>query len=62
MAGKKDNAVVAVISGLTLGSSAPEIYRSLAEAAVMGAKRIVGHFQENSVNITISMIILIKIT
>ncbi|MBO5766259.1 MAG: ribulokinase [Lentisphaeria bacterium] len=42
----------AVISGLTLGSSAPEIYRSLAEAAVMGAKRIVEHFQKNSVNIT----------
>ena len=39
------------ITGLTLGTTVPEIYRSLAESAVMGAKRIVDHFSANGVQI-----------
>lgn len=47
-----DTAKTGIISGLTLGSTVPEIYRALAESAVMGAKRIVEHLQENSITIT----------
>ena len=47
-----DASATATITGLSLGSTAPEIYRSLAEAAVMGAKRIVEHLQENGIEIT----------
>ena len=39
------------ITGLTLGATVPEIYRSLAESAVMGAKRIVDHFTANGIEI-----------
>jgi L-ribulokinase len=39
------------IYGLALGTTVPEIYRSLAEGAVMGAKRIVEYFKENNVKI-----------
>ncbi|MBQ7395924.1 MAG: ribulokinase [Lentisphaeria bacterium] len=46
-----DAARCGVISGITLGTTAPEIYRALAEGAVMGAKRIVEHFQQNGIEV-----------
>jgi L-ribulokinase len=39
------------ISGISLGTSAPEIFRSLAEATCFGAKAIVNRFMEQGVNI-----------
>ncbi len=39
------------ISGISLGTSAPEIFRSLAEATCFGAKAIVNRFKEQGVNI-----------
>jgi L-ribulokinase len=46
------NALVkAGISGISLGTNAPEIFRSLAEATCFGAKAIVNRFMEQGVNI-----------
>ena len=39
------------ITGLTLGTTVPEIYRALAESAVFGARRIVEHLQQNNIEI-----------
>ncbi len=39
-----DASATGAITGLTLGSTVPEIYRALAESAVMGAGKIVNHF------------------
>lgn len=41
----------AAISGLSLGSTAPEIYRALVEATVFGSKRVFEGFVENGINI-----------
>jgi L-ribulokinase len=41
----------AAISGLTLGSSSPEIYRALAQATAFGARAIVERFNEEGVAI-----------
>lgn len=38
-----------LVSGLTLGSSAPSIYRSLVEATCFGARKIVERFQEEGI-------------
>ncbi len=37
--------------GLTLGSDAPRVYRSLVDAAAFGARRITERFEENGVKI-----------
>jgi len=39
------------ISGLTLGSDAPRVYRALAEATAFGARAIVERFREEGVSI-----------
>lgn len=41
----------AAISGLTLGSDAPSVFRSLAEATCFGARKIVDSFIQQGVNI-----------
>lgn len=41
----------ATISGLTLGSTAPAIFRALAEAAAFGSKAIADRFRENGIKI-----------
>ena len=41
----------AAISGLSLGTSAPAIFKSLVEATAFGSKRIVDRFIENGVDI-----------
>ena len=46
-----DPAAAGAITGLTIGSTVPEIYRALAESAVMGAKRIADHFTSCGVEI-----------
>lgn len=46
-----DTSRTGAICGLSLGSTVPEIYRALAEGAVMGAKSIVEHFQQNNIEI-----------
>ena len=46
-----DASAAGALYGLTLGTTAPEIYRSLAESAVMGAKKIIDHFQANGIEI-----------
>lgn len=40
------------INGLTLGTSAPMIFRSLVEATAYGSRTIVDHFIENGIEIT----------
>lgn len=40
-----DQHVKGVLSGLTLGSTAPEIYRALVEATAFGSRRIVEHMK-----------------
>ncbi|HOA54141.1 MAG: ribulokinase [Clostridiaceae bacterium] len=42
---------IAAISGLSLGSTAPEIYRALAEATVFGSRRVFEGFIENGINV-----------
>lgn len=39
------------IHGLTLGTSAPEIFKSLVESTAFGSKRILMHFKEHGVDI-----------
>jgi L-ribulokinase len=46
-----NQAVKGTITGLTLGSSAPLIYRALVEATAFGSKAIVDRFIENGVEI-----------
>ena len=41
----------AAISGLSLGSTAPEIYKALAEATVFGSRRVFEGYIENGINI-----------
>ncbi len=43
--------VKAAISGLNLGSTAPEIYRALVEATVFGSRRVFDSFIQNGINI-----------
>lgn len=46
-----DLALKGAITGLTLGSDAPGIFRALIEATAFGAKSIVGRFEEEGVEI-----------
>ncbi len=41
----------AAVSGLSLGTGAPEIFKALVEATAFGSKRIVDRFRENGVEI-----------
>ena len=41
----------AAVTGLSLGTSAPEIFKSLVEATAFGSKRIADRFRENGVEI-----------
>jgi len=43
--------VKAAISGLNLGSTAPQIYRALVEATVFGSRRVFDSFIDNGINI-----------
>lgn len=43
--------VKGIIAGLTLGSSAPDIYRALVEATAFGSRRIVEHMQSQGLHI-----------
>lgn len=46
-----DQNVKGMIAGLTLGSSAPEIYRALVEATAFGSRRIAEHMQAQGLRI-----------
>ncbi len=46
-----DQSVKAAISGLTLGSDAPRIYRALVESVAFGSRSIVEHFRANELAI-----------
>ena len=46
-----DQNVKGMIAGLTLGSSAPDIYRALVEATAFGSRRIVEHMQAQGLRI-----------
>ncbi|TWV12643.1 ribulokinase [Bacteroidaceae bacterium HV4-6-C5C] len=46
-----DQSVKGIIAGLTLGSIAPEIFRSLVEATAFGSRRIVEHMKEQGLRI-----------
>lgn len=46
-----DQNVKGAITGLTLGSSAPEIFRALVEATAFGSRRIVEHMKEQGLRI-----------
>lgn len=46
-----DQNVKGVIAGLTLGSTAPEVFRALVEATAFGSRRIVEHMQRQGLHI-----------
>lgn len=46
-----DQSLKAAITGLTLGSDAPRVYRALVESIAFGSRRIVEHFQASDVAI-----------
>lgn len=46
-----DQHVKGVLSGLTLGSTAPEIYRALVESTAYGSRRIVEHMESEGLHI-----------
>ncbi len=46
-----DQLLTATITGLSLGTSAPSIFRALVEAAAFGSKAIIDRFVENGINI-----------
>lgn len=46
-----DQSVKGVIAGLTLGSTAPEIFRALVEATAFGSRRIVEHMRGQGLHI-----------
>lgn len=46
-----DQNVKGVIAGLTLGSSAPEVFRALVESTAFGSRRIVEHMKEQGLRI-----------
>ncbi|MCK5156859.1 MAG: ribulokinase [Spirochaetales bacterium] len=46
-----DQTLKGAVMGLTLGSDAPRVYRSLVDAAAFGARRITERFEDNGVKI-----------
>ncbi len=47
-----DATCTGAITGLNLGTTAPMVYRALAEATVFGSKRITDHFAEHGIAVT----------
>jgi L-ribulokinase len=47
-----DATCTGVLTGLNLGTTAPMVYRALAEATVFGSKRITDHFAEHGIAVT----------
>lgn len=46
-----DNSMRGAVIGLNLGSSAPMVYRALAESTVFGARRIIEHYRAQGVEV-----------